>query len=108
MSTDALLFEPDADPSRSHGVSETQHGPRAKRCAERHRDHRRTVEAVSSWCTAASCAPGCLCINFSTYKNFDEDIDGKAGAFIPRVGPMTVLMVIRNALRLHRNARSDG
>ena len=49
---------------------------------------------------------GCLCINFSTYKNFAEDITGKAGCFIPRVGPMTVLMVIRNALRLRRNARS--
>jgi 5,10-methylene-tetrahydrofolate dehydrogenase/methenyl tetrahydrofolate cyclohydrolase len=47
---------------------------------------------------------GALCINFSTYKNFSDDIDGRAGCFIPRVGPMTVLMVIRNALRLQQNA----
>lgn len=51
---------------------------------------------------------GCLCINFSTYKNFAEDITGKAGCFIPRVGPMTVLMVIRNALRLRRNASAGS
>jgi methylenetetrahydrofolate dehydrogenase (NADP+)/methenyltetrahydrofolate cyclohydrolase len=49
---------------------------------------------------------GALCINFSTYKNFSEDIEGKAAFFIPRVGPMTVLMVIRNALRLQQNAYS--
>ena len=48
---------------------------------------------------------GCLCINFSTYKNFSDDLAGKAACFIPRVGPMTVLMVIRNALRLRLNAR---
>ena len=48
---------------------------------------------------------GALCINFSTYKNFSEDIEGRAACFIPRVGPMTVLMVIRNALRLQQNAR---
>ena len=47
---------------------------------------------------------GCLCINFSTYKNFADDIAGKAACFVPRVGPMTVLMVIRNALRLRQNA----
>jgi methylenetetrahydrofolate dehydrogenase (NADP+)/methenyltetrahydrofolate cyclohydrolase len=45
-----------------------------------------------------------LCVNFSTHKNFDEDIVGKAAAFVPRVGPMTILMAIRNALRLYHNA----
>ena len=48
---------------------------------------------------------GSLCINFSTYRNFADDISGKAACFVPRVGPMTVLMVIRNALRLRRNAQ---
>lgn len=47
---------------------------------------------------------GALCINFSTFKNFSDDIQGKAACFVPRVGPMTVLMVIRNALRLQQNA----
>ncbi len=46
---------------------------------------------------------GVLCVNFSTLKNFDDDIHGKAGAFIPRVGPMTVTMALRNTLRLYDN-----
>jgi methylenetetrahydrofolate dehydrogenase (NADP+)/methenyltetrahydrofolate cyclohydrolase len=101
----ALAFEPPPDEERAHGLSETTI-TRAQALAESdivitgvpskqfplvHRDELRD---------------GCLCINFSTYKNFSEDIAGKAACFIPRVGPMTVLMVIRNALRLRGNARS--
>jgi methylenetetrahydrofolate dehydrogenase (NADP+)/methenyltetrahydrofolate cyclohydrolase len=48
--------------------------------------------------------PGAICLNFSTLKNFDDDIIGKAGAFVPRVGPMTVTMVLRNLVRLRTNA----
>lgn len=46
---------------------------------------------------------GALCVNFSTYKNFADDILEKADAFIPRVGPMTVTMALRNTLRLYEN-----
>lgn len=46
---------------------------------------------------------GSLCINFSTFKNFSDDIIGKAGVFVPRVGPMTVAMALRNTLRLYDN-----
>ena len=55
---------------------------------------------------AAEIKEGSVCINVSTYRNFAEDIIGKAGAFAPRVGPMTVTMALRNALRLHQNMRS--
>jgi methylenetetrahydrofolate dehydrogenase (NADP+)/methenyltetrahydrofolate cyclohydrolase len=50
--------------------------------------------------------PGAVCLNFSTVKNFDADIDQTASVFIPRVGPMTVTMALRNTVRLYRNARS--
>lgn len=50
--------------------------------------------------------PGAVCLNFSTLKNFDTDIEGTAGVFIPRVGPMTVTMALRNTLRLYRNGRN--
>ncbi|GDY33393.1 bifunctional methylenetetrahydrofolate dehydrogenase/methenyltetrahydrofolate cyclohydrolase [Gandjariella thermophila] len=50
--------------------------------------------------------PGATCINFSTLKNFADDIVEKAGVFVPRVGPMTVTMALRNAVRLYRNAHS--
>ena len=44
----------------------------------------------------------------STLRNFEDDARAKASVFIPRVGPMTVTMVLRNTLRLFRNARGDG
>lgn len=43
---------------------------------------------------------GAICVNFSSYRNFDESIMGTASAFVPRVGPMTVTMATRNLLRL--------
>lgn len=52
---------------------------------------------------ASEIRDGAVCINVSTYRNFNPDIMGKAAAFAPRVGPMTVTMVLRNALRLHQN-----
>lgn len=61
----------------------------------------RTFELVK----AAEIQRGTLCLNFSTLRNFDPDIMGHAGCFIPRVGPMTVTMALRNTLRLFRNGR---
>ncbi|WP_437932457.1 bifunctional methylenetetrahydrofolate dehydrogenase/methenyltetrahydrofolate cyclohydrolase [Sorangium sp. So ce291] len=53
---------------------------------------------------ASEIREGALCINFSTFKNFSDDIQSKAKVFVPRVGPMTVTMAIRNSLRLYKNA----
>jgi 5,10-methylene-tetrahydrofolate dehydrogenase/methenyl tetrahydrofolate cyclohydrolase len=55
---------------------------------------------------ASEIRAGAICINFSTLKNFDEDILEKAGVFVPRVGPMTVTMAMRNTLRLYDNFHS--
>ncbi|OMH25429.1 methylenetetrahydrofolate dehydrogenase [Tersicoccus phoenicis] len=49
--------------------------------------------------------PGAICANFSQFRNFADDITRTAGAFIPRVGPMTVAMAMRNAVRLHRTVQ---
>jgi methylenetetrahydrofolate dehydrogenase (NADP+)/methenyltetrahydrofolate cyclohydrolase len=49
---------------------------------------------------------GATCLNFSTLKNFEDAVAEKAGVFVPRVGPMTVTMALRNLVRLYRNARS--
>ncbi|NIQ96601.1 MAG: bifunctional methylenetetrahydrofolate dehydrogenase/methenyltetrahydrofolate cyclohydrolase [Desulfuromonadales bacterium] len=43
-----------------------------------------------------------ICLNFATIKNFAPQAEEKAGLFIPRVGPVTVAMCMRNTLRLHR------
>ena len=47
--------------------------------------------------------PGAVCLNFSTLRNFVPEIGDVAGVFIPRVGPMTVAMALRNTLRLYEN-----
>jgi 5,10-methylene-tetrahydrofolate dehydrogenase/methenyl tetrahydrofolate cyclohydrolase len=49
---------------------------------------------------------GAICLNFSTFANFNHDAIEKASVFVPRVGPMTVTMALRNTVRLYRNARS--
>ena len=53
---------------------------------------------------ASEIKQGALCVNFSTRKNFDPDIITRAAVFVPRVGPMTVTMALRNTLQLYRNA----
>ncbi|HEY3593225.1 MAG TPA: bifunctional methylenetetrahydrofolate dehydrogenase/methenyltetrahydrofolate cyclohydrolase [Polyangiaceae bacterium] len=49
---------------------------------------------------------GIIGLNFSTMANFGEDAIAKTSIFVPRVGPMTVTMALRNTVRLYRNARS--
>ena len=46
---------------------------------------------------------GAVCINFSSIPNFSADFEQHDGTFIPRVGPMTVAMCIRNTVRLFKN-----
>ena len=46
---------------------------------------------------------GTVCINFSSYPNFEDDIITHTDIYIPRVGPMTVAMCMRNTLRLFHN-----
>jgi methylenetetrahydrofolate dehydrogenase (NADP+)/methenyltetrahydrofolate cyclohydrolase len=57
---------------------------------------------------AAEIKDGAICLNFSTIKNFDDDVIEKASVFVPRVGPMTVTMALRNTLRLYRNSRAES
>jgi len=48
-----------------------------------------------------------VCINFSSEKNFAEDVKFHVRTFIPRVGPMTVAMCMRNTIRLFENFHDD-
>lgn len=47
--------------------------------------------------------PGAVCMNFSTWSNFEADVSEKTDIYIPKIGPMTVAMCMRNALRLYRH-----
>ena len=52
---------------------------------------------------ASEIKEGAICINFSTYRNLEDGILERARAFLPRVGPITVSMLLRNTLRLFEN-----
>jgi 5,10-methylene-tetrahydrofolate dehydrogenase/methenyl tetrahydrofolate cyclohydrolase len=56
---------------------------------------------------AAEVGPDAICVNFSTFANFEPDVREKVKVFVPRVGPMTVTMALRNTLRLYQNGRSE-
>lgn len=53
--------------------------------------------------SAAEIKKDAACLNFSFYSNFEEDISTRTGIFIPRIGPLTVAMCMRNTLRLYKN-----
>jgi methylenetetrahydrofolate dehydrogenase (NADP+)/methenyltetrahydrofolate cyclohydrolase len=57
---------------------------------------------------AGELAPGTICLNFSTIRNFTDAAREAAEVFVPRVGPMTVTMVLRNATRLYRDHHAGG
>lgn len=52
---------------------------------------------------------GAACINFSSHKNFSEDVKEKASLYVPMTGKVTISMLIRNMLRLieNRNAKQQ-
>ena len=47
-----------------------------------------------------------VCVNFSSCENFTDDIAEHVRIFVPRVGPMTVAMSMRNTIRLYENFHS--
>ncbi|MEY4514243.1 MAG: Methylenetetrahydrofolate dehydrogenase [Pseudomonadota bacterium] len=52
--------------------------------------------------------PGAICLNFSTLRNFAPDVVDQASVFVPRVGPMTVTMALRNTVRLYKHGALGG
>jgi len=43
---------------------------------------------------------GCICVNVSSEKNFEKDVREKASLYLPSVGKVTILMLLRNLMRL--------
>ncbi|KZS97863.1 NAD-P-binding protein [Sistotremastrum niveocremeum HHB9708] len=39
---------------------------------------------------------GCICINVSSDKNFEKDVREKASIYLPTIGKVTILMLLRN------------
>ena len=53
--------------------------------------------------TAAELKSDAICINFSSIPNYETDVADHVRIFVPRVGPMTVAMCMRNTIRLFEN-----
>lgn len=43
---------------------------------------------------------GAICVNVAEVENFDESILERASVYVPRVGPLTIAMAMRNLVRL--------
>ena len=46
---------------------------------------------------------GAVVINFSSNKNFNDDVKQKAGLYVPSIGKVTIAMLLRNLIRLIKN-----
>ncbi|ODV90957.1 hypothetical protein CANCADRAFT_31765 [Tortispora caseinolytica NRRL Y-17796] len=46
---------------------------------------------------------GAVCINFSSFKNFDPEVKNHASLYVPSIGKVTISMLLRNLLRLIDN-----
>ena len=57
--------------------------------------------------SASEIKTGAVCVNFASIPNFEDDINTQASIYLPRVGPMTVAMCMRNTLRLYENFHHD-
>jgi methylenetetrahydrofolate dehydrogenase (NAD+) len=44
---------------------------------------------------------GVVAINFSAFKNFEDNVKEKASIYIPAIGKVTIAMLERNLLRLY-------
>ncbi|KAK4903852.1 Methylenetetrahydrofolate dehydrogenase [NAD(+)], partial [Elasticomyces elasticus] len=50
---------------------------------------------------------GAVCVNFSSEKNFPYEVRDKASLFVPSIGKVTIVVLLRNLLRLIQNKRMD-
>jgi len=110
--------EPNAEPSSSGepSSSEVAAAVKARRYHPRHVAHptKFTLQqclALSDVVISAVPSPsykvrtewlkdGCLCVNVAADKNFEKDVREKASLYLPAVGKVTILMLLRNLLRL--------
>ncbi|KAL8722625.1 MAG: hypothetical protein Q9225_000931 [Loekoesia sp. 1 TL-2023] len=49
---------------------------------------------------------GAICINFSTEKNFGPEVKDKASIYVPAIGKVTIIVLLRNLLRIIQNRMS--
>ncbi|KAL5357639.1 hypothetical protein BJX96DRAFT_22728 [Aspergillus floccosus] len=81
----------------------------------------KTLEDVAPLCDTVICGvpgdsykfdtsllrEGAVCVNFSSEKNFGPEVKQKASIFVPSIGKVTIVVLLRNLLRLIQNRRLD-
>ncbi|KIW92348.1 uncharacterized protein Z519_07332 [Cladophialophora bantiana CBS 173.52] len=50
---------------------------------------------------------GAVCINFSSEKNFPPEVKEKASIYVPAIGKVTIVVLLRNLLRIVQNRRAQ-
>ncbi|KAL9616488.1 MAG: hypothetical protein Q9160_008656 [Pyrenula sp. 1 TL-2023] len=50
---------------------------------------------------------GAVCVNFSTEKNFGPEVKEKASIYVPAIGKVTIVVLLRNLLRIVQNAKAS-
>ncbi|KAI0732784.1 NAD(P)-binding protein [Fomitopsis betulina] len=45
---------------------------------------------------------GCVCVNVAADKNFEANVREKASVYLPTIGKVTIIMLLRNLLRLQQ------
>ncbi|KAI9761956.1 MAG: rRNA-binding ribosome biosynthesis protein rpf2 [Chaenotheca gracillima] len=50
---------------------------------------------------------GAVCINFSSEKNFGPEVKQKASIYVPAIGKVTIVVLLRNLLRIVQNRKSS-
>lgn len=58
------------------------------------------VPSASYKVNTAALKDGCICVNVSSEKNFEKDVREKASLYLPSVGKVTIMMLLRNLMRL--------
>lgn len=61
------------------------------------------VPSVSYKFPVENIKSGAVCINFSSEKNFPPEVKEKASLYVPSIGKVTIMMLLRNLLRLIDN-----
>ncbi|QKX55160.1 uncharacterized protein TRUGW13939_02252 [Talaromyces rugulosus] len=51
---------------------------------------------------------GAVCINFSSEKNFAPAVKDKASIYVPSIGKVTIVVLLRNLLRIIQNRTANG
>ncbi|EXJ88709.1 methylenetetrahydrofolate dehydrogenase (NAD+) [Capronia coronata CBS 617.96] len=51
---------------------------------------------------------GAVCINFSSEKNFGPEVKQKAAIYVPAIGKVTIVVLLRNLLRIVQNRQAQA